>query len=339
MALPLLERYSLNQAINFIKNRTGEQLTREDLLEYAITGHLKIGIYIKVFNSRLMTIGNQDCKNMRLCHFESPILHTTDYPIWANPKSHLHKQMCWFNDGYVDIHIDLPFTEQTNNYLSIKDHIEKLSCEDESQVIAYVKDLQSKNFEEIKKEVKLETKISEDKRYEKISWAKYGELSFKGFSYLDHYTLNKLKPIIQKNESLLNYDFEKFVFESVDFTNSKIKSFLSFDMDLDVFDYLPDDEYEQATLNTISIDDLIIFKDDLLKFIGESEKDLNFDNALYLLGEVLSAVKSKNRKWTQSTIINEILQQRQNKNKTIQGLEQRKIEDYFSQANKKLKSE
>lgn len=299
MALPMLERYSLNQAINFIKNRTGEQLIKEDLLEYAITGTLKIGIYIEAFSDRLIKIGNQECQNMHLHHFESPILHTKDYPIWANPKSFLHKQLCWFNDGYVDIHIDLPFTRQTNNYLSITDHIEKLSCEDESQVIAYVKELQSKNFEQIKEEVKLETKISEDKRYEQISWVKYGELSFKGFSYLDPYTLNKLKPIIQKNEDLLIYDFDRIVFESVDFTNSKIKSFLSFETDLDGLDHLTDDEYEQATLNKISIDDLIIFKDDLLSFIGTNEKDLNLENSLYLLGEVLNAVKSKTKKWTQ----------------------------------------
>lgn len=71
----------------------------------------------------------------------------------------------------------------------------------------------------------------------------------------------------------------------------------------------------------------------------EYPNNLTIDNSLYLLGEVLNAVKSKVKQWTQSTIIDEILLQRQNQNKTAQGLEKRKIEEYFSKANKKLKSE
>lgn len=71
----------------------------------------------------------------------------------------------------------------------------------------------------------------------------------------------------------------------------------------------------------------------------ENQNNLTIDNSLYLLGEVLNAVKSKAKKWTQSTIIDEILLQRQNHNKPLQGLEQRKIEDYFSAANKKLKTD
>lgn len=64
---------------------------------------------------------------------------------------------------------------------------------------------------------------------------------------------------------------------------------------------------------------------------------LNLDSALYLLGEVLQTVKSKAKKWTQGEITREILQLRQNENRTAQGLEQRTIDEYFSNANKRLK--
>lgn len=74
-----------------------------------------------------------------------------------------------------------------------------------------------------------------------------------------------------------------------------------------------------------------------LKIIPDD--NLNLDNSLYLLGEILNAVKSKTKKWTQGDLIDDILLKRQNQNKTAQGLEKRKIEDYFSAANKKLKSE
>lgn len=64
---------------------------------------------------------------------------------------------------------------------------------------------------------------------------------------------------------------------------------------------------------------------------------LTLDNALYLLGEVLLAVKNDRRKWTQNEITNKILEHRQNENRTTQGLEQRTIEEYFANANKRLK--
>ncbi|MCQ9711963.1 hypothetical protein [Actinobacillus suis] len=64
--------------------------------------------------------------------------------------------------------------------------------------------------------------------------------------------------------------------------------------------------------------------------------NLSLDNALHLLAEVINAVKSKNKKWTQSAIIDEILMQRQEK--PVEGLEKRTIEEYFSTANKKLKA-
>ncbi|MGX2948507.1 hypothetical protein [Frederiksenia canicola] len=77
---------------------------------------------------------------------------------------------------------------------------------------------------------------------------------------------------------------------------------------------------------------------EFLASLDDDQSNLNLDNSLYLLGEVLNAVKSKAKKWTQGDLIDEILLQRQNQNKAAQGLEKRKIEDYFSTANKKLKS-
>lgn len=65
---------------------------------------------------------------------------------------------------------------------------------------------------------------------------------------------------------------------------------------------------------------------------------LNLDNAMMLLGEVLQVVKSDRRRWTQGEIIDKILEKRQNENTTLKGLEQRTIEEYFSSANKRLKS-
>lgn len=76
---------------------------------------------------------------------------------------------------------------------------------------------------------------------------------------------------------------------------------------------------------------------EFLNSLGDDEpSNLSLDSALYLLAEVINAVKSKNKKWTQSAIIDEILTQRQGK--SITGLEQRTIEEYFSTANKRLKA-
>ncbi len=76
--------------------------------------------------------------------------------------------------------------------------------------------------------------------------------------------------------------------------------------------------------------------DEFLASLDDEPVSLNLDNSLYLLGEVINAVKSKNKKWTQSAIIDEILTQRQEKQ--ISGLEQRKIEEYFSTANRLFKA-
>lgn len=64
---------------------------------------------------------------------------------------------------------------------------------------------------------------------------------------------------------------------------------------------------------------------------------LDLDNAMYLLGEVLQTVGSRAKKWTQGEIIDKILEHRQNENISTKGLKQRTIEEYFANANKRLK--
>lgn len=102
--------------------------------------------------------------------------------------------------------------------------------------------------------------------------------------------------------------------------------------------------YPCAGLGEIEGAFFVIQTEHLNEFIASLDDELsnadklNLDSALYLLGEVLQTVKSKAKKWTQGEIINEILQFRQNENRVVQGLEQRTIEEYFSNANKRLKS-
>lgn len=71
--------------------------------------------------------------------------------------------------------------------------------------------------------------------------------------------------------------------------------------------------------------------------IGGDSSNLSLDGSLYLIAEILRATKSNAKKWTQSAIIDEILSKRQELNEKTNGLEKRMIEEYFSQANKRLK--
>lgn len=87
----------------------------------------------------------------------------------------------------------------------------------------------------------------------------------------------------------------------------------------------------------LGINNICILHEDLMDFLNlklKNETNLNLDNCLYLLGEVLNAVKSKNRKWTQGAIIDELLYIRGDRK--VYGLEKRTIEEYFSSANKRL---
>ncbi|WP_126358546.1 hypothetical protein [Pasteurella multocida] len=101
--------------------------------------------------------------------------------------------------------------------------------------------------------------------------------------------------------------------------------------------------YPCPSINKIEGAFFVVQPEHLSQFINsledENSNNLTIDHSIYLLGEILSVVKSKAKKWTQGDLIDEILQQRENQNKTVQGLEIRKIEDYFSVANKKLKSD
>lgn len=100
--------------------------------------------------------------------------------------------------------------------------------------------------------------------------------------------------------------------------------------------------YPCASISEIEGAFFVVQTNHINEFLAELEDDepskLSLDNSLYLIAEMLRATKSKSKKWTQSTIIDEILSQRQQNNEQINGLEKRTIEEYFATANKKLKS-
>lgn len=101
-------------------------------------------------------------------------------------------------------------------------------------------------------------------------------------------------------------------------------------------------DYPCAGIKDIEGAFFVVQTEHINEFLENLEYDepsnLSLDNALYLIAEMLRATKSKSRKWTQSAIIDEVLLQRQNLNEQINSLEKRTIEEYFSTANKKLKS-
>lgn len=103
MPLPMLERYTLDQAISFIDRRLGERISKDELLEYAINEHLNIAIFIHVVGDNLLKIGNEESKYLKLKKWKSPILHNKNFPIYGNPKSYLHKKIASFSDGLIDI--------------------------------------------------------------------------------------------------------------------------------------------------------------------------------------------------------------------------------------------
>lgn len=101
--------------------------------------------------------------------------------------------------------------------------------------------------------------------------------------------------------------------------------------------------YPCAGIGEIDGSFFVIQTDHLNEFLAsldsdvESSSKLDLDNAMYLLGEVLQTVGSRAKKWTQGEIIDKILEHRQNENISTKGLKQRTIEEYFSNANKRLK--
>ncbi|WGE88060.1 hypothetical protein NYR88_02500 [Actinobacillus equuli subsp. haemolyticus] len=340
MALPMLERYSLDQAIRFIKNKTGETVSKEDLLEYAITGSLKLAMTIDVHMGYLSKIGSIECNSrlIKLSNWQSPILHSDQFPMWGNPKSFLHKQIAFFSDSYVGIDINLPLPKEYKEpRQEVIDLWIKSKVMTQEQISSYIEEDKKQHYKR-DEELRFETRDSDEPNFSKISWLLNGKMSLKGYVYIPPYILDKFKTVVQDNETIITDVFNEFYFETVEFPQSKIKAYLCFNLDYTddrLLELDSDEECDKATSCSASVNDLIILKDDLLRFVEASS--LNLDNALYLLAEVINAVKSKNKKWTQSAIIDEILTQRQGK--SITGLEQRTIEEYFSSANKRIKAQ
>ena len=48
MELPELEYFTLEKAINFIYEKTNKNLSKSDILEYAINGFFQIGIEVEL---------------------------------------------------------------------------------------------------------------------------------------------------------------------------------------------------------------------------------------------------------------------------------------------------
>ncbi|HHF2137388.1 TPA: hypothetical protein ACPJKY_001245, partial [Haemophilus influenzae] len=101
--------------------------------------------------------------------------------------------------------------------------------------------------------------------------------------------------------------------------------------------------YPCAGLGEIDGAFFVIQTEHLNEFLASLDSDVDYnnkldlDNAMYLLGEVLQIVGTRAKKWTQSEIIDKILERRQNENISAKGLKQRTIEEYFANANKRLK--
>ena len=101
--------------------------------------------------------------------------------------------------------------------------------------------------------------------------------------------------------------------------------------------------YPCAGLGEIDGAFFVIQTEHLNEFLASLDSDVDYnnkldlDNAMYLLGEVLQILGTRAKKWTQSEIIDKILERRQNENISAKGLKQRTIEEYFANANKRLK--
>lgn len=160
MPLPMLERYTLDQAISFIERRLGERISKDELLEYAMNGHLNIAIFIHVVGDNLLKIGNEESKYLKLKKWESPILHNKNFPIYGNPKSYLHKKIASFSDGLIDI--------QAGFFM----------CDDSE-------------------DLRFNTQETKEGKYPLYSFLMNGNLSVSGYVYLLPEMLNKIQRAIR----------------------------------------------------------------------------------------------------------------------------------------------
>ena len=63
MELPELEYFTLEKAINFIYEKTNKNLSKSDILEYAINGFFQIGIEVEIVDNVLFKCGRLRISN------------------------------------------------------------------------------------------------------------------------------------------------------------------------------------------------------------------------------------------------------------------------------------
>lgn len=74
MELPELEYFTLEKAINFIYEKTNKNLSKSDILEYAINGFFQIGIELEIVDNILFKCGRLRISNTKLSN-STRILH------------------------------------------------------------------------------------------------------------------------------------------------------------------------------------------------------------------------------------------------------------------------
>ena len=74
MELPELEYFTLEKAINFIYEKTNKNLSKSDILEYAINGFFQIGIEVEIVDNVLFKCGRLRISNTKLSN-STKIIH------------------------------------------------------------------------------------------------------------------------------------------------------------------------------------------------------------------------------------------------------------------------
>lgn len=74
MELPELEYFTLEQAISFIYEKTNKNLSKSDILEYAINGFFQIGIELEIVDNILFKCGQLRISNTKLSN-STRIIH------------------------------------------------------------------------------------------------------------------------------------------------------------------------------------------------------------------------------------------------------------------------
>ena len=74
MELPELEYFTLEKAINFIYEKTNKNLSKSDILEYAINGFFQIGLEVEIVDNVLFKCGRLRISNTKLSN-STKIIH------------------------------------------------------------------------------------------------------------------------------------------------------------------------------------------------------------------------------------------------------------------------